>query len=210
MFTKRKPHAGRRKGRKGIFCLWWPLPLTFDLDRQKHPSEEPDTSSLWIWRKSVQRFRRYFIHKQKTQTNGAKNRIFRRSLGVVIVYGTVNIYVRSRAVPSDALSTRPSNPIRENKEVNCDGDAASRPLLLLLFSGEEQYVTRSGISPRFRALRYCLIGDYQEDRPKRKYHQNHSVLYCYCCAQQYEHTCEQFLYRWLAVYRFRFLPAPPA
>jgi len=38
------------------------MTLTFDLDIQTHPSEEPNTSSLWIWRKSVQRFPRYFHH----------------------------------------------------------------------------------------------------------------------------------------------------
>jgi len=40
--------------------------LTFDLDLQTRPSEGRNTSSVWIWRKSVQRFPRYFIHKQKT------------------------------------------------------------------------------------------------------------------------------------------------
>jgi len=39
--------------------------LTFDLDLQTRPSEGPNTSALWIWRKSVQRFPRYLIHKQK-------------------------------------------------------------------------------------------------------------------------------------------------
>jgi len=62
---KHKQHAGRRKGRKGRFCPWWPWPLTFDLDLQTRPIDGPNTSSLWIWRKSVQRFPRYFIHKQK-------------------------------------------------------------------------------------------------------------------------------------------------
>jgi len=31
MFTKHKPHAGRRKGLKCRFCPWWPWSLTFDL-----------------------------------------------------------------------------------------------------------------------------------------------------------------------------------
>jgi len=44
-----------------------------DLDLQTCPSEGPDTSSVWIWLESVQRFLRYFIHKQKKpQTDGAK------------------------------------------------------------------------------------------------------------------------------------------
>jgi len=56
--------------------------LIFDL--QTSPSERPNTSSVWIWHKSVQQFRRYFIHKQKKpQTDGTKNRTFRRSLCVV-------------------------------------------------------------------------------------------------------------------------------
>jgi len=57
-------------------CSWWPWPSTFDLDIQTRPSEGPNMSSVWIWRKSVQRFPRYFIHKQKTQkvTNSAKNK----------------------------------------------------------------------------------------------------------------------------------------
>ena len=46
--------------------------LTFDLDLQTHPSEGPNTSRLWIWRKSVQRFRRYFIHKQKCRRQRQK------------------------------------------------------------------------------------------------------------------------------------------
>jgi len=49
-----------------------PVFVPGDLDPQTHPSEEPNTSSMWMWHKSVQRFRRYFIHKQKTQTDGAK------------------------------------------------------------------------------------------------------------------------------------------
>jgi len=36
-----------------------------DRDLQTQPSEGPNTSSVWVWRKSVQHFPRYFIHKQK-------------------------------------------------------------------------------------------------------------------------------------------------
>jgi len=61
-FTKHKRQAGRRKGRKMSFLFM--VILTFDLDIQTRPSEGPNTSSLWIWCKSVQRSR-YFIHKQK-------------------------------------------------------------------------------------------------------------------------------------------------
>jgi len=39
--------------------------LTFDL--QTRLSEGP--SSVWIWRKSLQRFPRYYIHKQKKSTD---------------------------------------------------------------------------------------------------------------------------------------------
>jgi len=52
-----------------FFCPWWPSPLTFDLDIQTSASEGPNTSSLWIWRKSVQRFPRYLSDKQKNKQN---------------------------------------------------------------------------------------------------------------------------------------------
>jgi len=62
---------------------WWEctvhllslVKLTFDLDIQTRPSEWPNTSSLWIWRKSVQPFQRYLIHKQtkKWQTAPKQN-----------------------------------------------------------------------------------------------------------------------------------------
>jgi len=37
--------------------------LTFDLGLQTSPSEGLNTSSMWIWRKSVQQFPIYFIQK---------------------------------------------------------------------------------------------------------------------------------------------------
>jgi len=74
-----KLHAGRRRGRKNaVFCPRWPSRLTFDLDLQTHLSEGPNTSSLWIWRKSVQQLNSRDISytNKKTQTHGAKNRTF--------------------------------------------------------------------------------------------------------------------------------------
>jgi len=62
-------HVGVRhtdSWRWSVFCHWWPWPLTFDLDIQTRPIEGLNMSSLWIWRKSDQRFPRYFIHKQKS------------------------------------------------------------------------------------------------------------------------------------------------
>ena len=49
------------------------VPLIFDLDIQTRPSEGPNTSTLWILRKSVQRFPRDLSHKQKV-TDTTKNR----------------------------------------------------------------------------------------------------------------------------------------
>jgi len=46
--------------------------LTFDLNIQTDPSEGPNTSSLWIWSKNVQRFPRYFIHKTKKSQTAPK------------------------------------------------------------------------------------------------------------------------------------------
>jgi len=39
--------------------------VTLAFDLQTRPSEGPNASSVWICLKSVQWFRRYFIHKQK-------------------------------------------------------------------------------------------------------------------------------------------------
>ena len=72
-----------RKGRKIPFLSI--VTLTFDLDLQTRPSEDqirlPPCESVWC--KSVQRFPRYFIHKQKPQTDRAKNGTFRSSLRAV-------------------------------------------------------------------------------------------------------------------------------
>jgi len=71
-----KPHAGRQKGRKITFvCPWWPWHLTFDLDLQIRPSEGPNTYTVWIWRKSVQLFRIYFIYKQKSHRQRQKQNL---------------------------------------------------------------------------------------------------------------------------------------
>jgi len=61
------------------FCPWWPWPLTFDLDIQTRSSEGPDTSSVWIWRKSVQQFPN-ISYTNKNVTDSAKNRTLRSSL----------------------------------------------------------------------------------------------------------------------------------
>jgi len=55
-----------------------------DLDLQTCHSEGSNRSSMQICRKSVQRFQRFFIHKQKV-TDSAKSRIWHTSLHVVII-----------------------------------------------------------------------------------------------------------------------------
>jgi len=73
-------HADHRKGRKMLF-----IPGDLDLDLQTRPSEGSNMSSMWIWRKSVQQFQRYFMQKQKTTDwRRQKQRTFRSSLHVVI------------------------------------------------------------------------------------------------------------------------------
>ena len=68
------PNINRTQAAEGTENAFLSLvTLTFDTDFQTRSSEGPNTSSVWIWRKSVQQFPRYFIHKQKA-TNGAKNR----------------------------------------------------------------------------------------------------------------------------------------
>jgi len=51
--------------------------LTFDLWPWRSTLSErgPNTSSVWIWRKSVQRARRYFIHKQKSYRRRQKQNL---------------------------------------------------------------------------------------------------------------------------------------
>jgi len=88
-FTRHKPHTSR-PGAENRFCPWWPWPLTFGLDILTHPSEGTITSSVWIWRKSVQGFQRYFIQKQKI-TDDAKNSYLRSSLRAVITFGIIRI-----------------------------------------------------------------------------------------------------------------------
>jgi len=68
------------------------------------PNEGLNTSSVWIWLKSVQRFLKYFIHKQKTQTGGARNRTYRNSL---------------RAVKSSATAAGPREALLVEICVNC-------------------------------------------------------------------------------------------
>jgi len=83
--------------------------LTADLDIHTRPSEGPDTSSVWMWRKSVQRSPRYFIHKQKNpQTDGAKNRTFRSSLRAVTIHTFKNT---SKHTCLDSLSLKPPAPL---------------------------------------------------------------------------------------------------
>jgi len=88
MFYQTQIAHRRPKGPKNsVFCPWWPWPLTCDIlvYLYTRPSEGSNTSSVWICRKSVQRFPIYFIHNKKPQTDGAKNRTFRRSLHAVII-----------------------------------------------------------------------------------------------------------------------------
>ena len=57
------------------FCPWWPWPLTFNFDLQTRPSEGPNTSSLWIWCKSVQWFSRYFTYKERSHRQRRKQNL---------------------------------------------------------------------------------------------------------------------------------------
>jgi len=57
------------------------MTLTSDCDIQTHPSERPNTSSLWIWCKSVQWFPTYFTYKQKSHRQ-CQNRTLCSSLHI--------------------------------------------------------------------------------------------------------------------------------
>jgi len=56
-------------------CFLSLVTLTFDLDIQTLLSGGPNTSSPWIWWKSVQRFPRYFRHKQKSHRQRPKQNL---------------------------------------------------------------------------------------------------------------------------------------
>jgi len=54
--------------------------LTFDLDIPTSPSERPNTSSMWIWHKSIQQFPRYFIHKQTKKQSHKQQTALKQNL----------------------------------------------------------------------------------------------------------------------------------
>jgi len=58
-------------------------PLTFDLDLQTRPSEGPNTSFLWIWHRSIQRFWRFHMQTKRPQTDVTGNRTFCGSMCMV-------------------------------------------------------------------------------------------------------------------------------
>jgi len=112
--TEYKPHTDRQKGRKMPFLSL--VTVTFDLDIQTRPSDGPNTSSLWIWRKSVQRFPRYFIHKQKA-THSAKNRTIHSSLHEVMIglssqtCRLVTFYAYNFTKPSKYIASEKTAPL---------------------------------------------------------------------------------------------------
>ena len=67
-FTKHKPP----KWPKNVVTLlaWWPWPLTLTLKLMK--TRDRNTSSAEIWRKSFQRFSRYFIRIQSHRSTKSK------------------------------------------------------------------------------------------------------------------------------------------
>jgi len=77
MFYQTKTARRPPKGPKCCLLSLWPWPLIFDL--QARPSEGPNMSSVWIWRKSVQRFPdpRYFMHTQKLEAKAVSLNIDR-------------------------------------------------------------------------------------------------------------------------------------
>ena len=87
----------------GDFDLW---PLTFNSSERRI-----NTSSVWMWRKSVQRFPRYFIHKQKTTDWRAKNRTFRSSLHVVKIISSIAEYIHAKMASLKGQNTT-TEPIK--------------------------------------------------------------------------------------------------
>ena len=65
---------------------WWPWSLTSDLAFQTPPSEGPNMSSVWIWRKSDHWFPKYFIHKQKHRVTAPKKQRLPQFIAVHCVW----------------------------------------------------------------------------------------------------------------------------
>jgi len=65
MFYQTQTARRMPKGRKNAIFL---SVVTLTSDIQTRPSKGLNMSSLWIWHKIRSRFRRYFIHKQMSQT----------------------------------------------------------------------------------------------------------------------------------------------
>ena len=81
--TKHKPHAGHWKGQKMLFLsLMNPDLWVFDLDLRTRLSKGPNTSSLWIWCKSIQ-WCQDISYTNKKITDSTKNRTLRSSLCAV-------------------------------------------------------------------------------------------------------------------------------
>jgi len=80
MFNQTETTCRLTKGPKhDVFSL---VILTFDLDIQNCPCEGPNTSSMWIWHKSIQSSRD-ISYTNKKVTDSAKNRTLCSSLRVV-------------------------------------------------------------------------------------------------------------------------------
>jgi len=80
---------------------WWEwvhsaLFVPDDHDIQSHASEGPNTSSLWIWRKSIQWLLRCFIYKQKKSHSAPRTEPLCSSLHAVKIafqnVGTLNAW----------------------------------------------------------------------------------------------------------------------
>jgi len=67
-----RTQAAKRADKMPFLSL---ITLTFDLYLETRPSGGPSTSYLWIRRKSVQRFSRYFIRKQKSRGQRQKQNL---------------------------------------------------------------------------------------------------------------------------------------
>jgi len=114
------PQAAERAEKCRLLSL---VTLTFDL--QTSLSEGPNTSSLWIWHKSVQWFRRYFIHQKKLeQTCFLQTQTTRRPLKFTLTFKLVWTRDQTR-LPSE-FGANPFSSSRDISYTNKKSETAQK------------------------------------------------------------------------------------
>ena len=99
------------------------MTMTFDLHLQTHPSEGPNTSSVWIWRKSVQRFPWYFTKKTKCMRQKPNLPQFTACGNcAATMLESIHIFLRQKHLPRHTSIYEKSQDIKDYYETRRDWD----------------------------------------------------------------------------------------